>query len=307
MRFVSTLCFALAAALPLFSQPAAKPHSTSRARQPANANFAAHPYMGWSSWSLIRAHPTEENIKAQADALLANHLQDFGYRYINVDDGWSDGFDDHGIPKPNLTRFPDGMDGMAKLHARPRPQIRHLSQPWHHGGAAQAQPADRRHLRPHRRHHRHHPGRQHAPRRLSVSISASPPRPPTSARRSRSSTAGASTSSSSTSSAPAAATFPADNREELRQWHAAVAQRLASHLARALELALHRSGSAVARHRKRLAHRERHRVLWRLRQLHRPRHPRQPHHWSKVALRFADVVRWVPLRWSRFAGRWRME
>lgn len=74
--------------------------------------------MGWSSWSFIRAHPTEENIKAQADALLANHLQDFGYRYINVDDGWSDGFDDHGIPKPNLTRFPNGMDGMAKyMHA----------------------------------------------------------------------------------------------------------------------------------------------------------------------------------------------
>jgi len=74
--------------------------------------------MGWSSWSLIRDRPTEENIKAQADALIANHLPDFGYRYINVDDGWSDGFDDHGIPKPNLTRFPDGVAGMAKyMHA----------------------------------------------------------------------------------------------------------------------------------------------------------------------------------------------
>jgi alpha-galactosidase len=82
------------------------------------AHFANHPYMGWSSWSLIRDHPSEENIKAQADALIAAKLPASGYRYINIDDGWSDGFDDHGIPKPNLDRFPGGMDGMAKyMHA----------------------------------------------------------------------------------------------------------------------------------------------------------------------------------------------
>jgi alpha-galactosidase len=74
--------------------------------------------MGWSSWSLIRAHPTEENIKAQADALIAAKLPAVGYRYINVDDGWSDGFDEHGIPKPNAASFPTGMDSMAKyMHA----------------------------------------------------------------------------------------------------------------------------------------------------------------------------------------------
>jgi hypothetical protein len=79
----------------------------------AQSDFAAHPYMGWSSWSLIREHPTEENIKAQANALVANKLLAVGYRYINIDDGWSDGFDEHGIPKPNLANFPSGMDGMA--------------------------------------------------------------------------------------------------------------------------------------------------------------------------------------------------
>ena len=76
--------------------------------------FAQRPYMGWSSWSLIRSHPTEENIKAQADELVANKLSALGYRYVNIDDGWSDGFDEHGIPKPNLASFPSGMDGMAK-------------------------------------------------------------------------------------------------------------------------------------------------------------------------------------------------
>jgi alpha-galactosidase len=74
--------------------------------------------MGWSSWSLIRDHPTEENIKAQADALIAAGLPAAGYRYINVDDGWSDGFDEHGIPKAKASAFPDGMDGMARyMHA----------------------------------------------------------------------------------------------------------------------------------------------------------------------------------------------
>jgi alpha-galactosidase len=88
-----------------------------QSRSPAAAPFA-HPYMGWSSWSLIRAHPTEENIKAQADALIAAKLPAVGYRYINVDDGWSDGFDDHGIPKANAASFPNGMEGMAKyMHA----------------------------------------------------------------------------------------------------------------------------------------------------------------------------------------------
>jgi alpha-galactosidase len=76
--------------------------------------FARHPYMGWSSWSFYRNHPTEAIVKAQADALVSNGLSALGYRYVNIDDGWSDGFDEHGIPKPNLNVFPSGMDGMAK-------------------------------------------------------------------------------------------------------------------------------------------------------------------------------------------------
>jgi alpha-galactosidase len=82
--------------------------------QTGKTTFAQRPYMGWSSWSFIRSHPTEETIKAQADALIAAKLPAAGYRYINIDDGWTDHFDDHGIPAPNLERFPDGMDGMAK-------------------------------------------------------------------------------------------------------------------------------------------------------------------------------------------------
>jgi alpha-galactosidase len=75
--------------------------------------------MGWSSWSFLRGKPTEEKVKAQVDALFAAKLPELGYRYINLDSGWSDGFDDHGIPKPNLQSFPSGMDGFgAYLHSR---------------------------------------------------------------------------------------------------------------------------------------------------------------------------------------------
>ncbi|HKO18890.1 MAG TPA: glycoside hydrolase family 27 protein, partial [Acidobacteriaceae bacterium] len=66
------------------------------------------------SWSFMRGRPTEEKMKAQAEALIANHLDQLGYRYINVDSGWTRSFDDHGIPAPDLTAFPDGMNGMAK-------------------------------------------------------------------------------------------------------------------------------------------------------------------------------------------------
>ena len=82
-------------------------------------SLAQRPYMGWSSWSFVRGKPTEEKIKAQADALFANKLPELGYRYINIDSGWADGFDEHGIPKPNLSAFPSGMDGLAAyLHRR---------------------------------------------------------------------------------------------------------------------------------------------------------------------------------------------
>lgn len=97
----------------LFSFSQAPAHNT------RSASLAQHPYMGWSSWSFIRGKPTEEKIKAQAQAMIDAGLPELGYRYINIDSGWSDGYDEHGIPKPNLTAFPDGMDGMAAwLHDR---------------------------------------------------------------------------------------------------------------------------------------------------------------------------------------------
>jgi hypothetical protein len=75
--------------------------------------------MGWSSWSFYRDRVTEKDVLAQASALTSSGLLAAGYRYINLDDGWTDGWDDHGIPKPNLGRFPRGIEGLARdLHSR---------------------------------------------------------------------------------------------------------------------------------------------------------------------------------------------
>jgi len=111
MRLSALLVLALV--LPASAQTEkrpAKPQTRATTRQ----SFAAKPYMGWSSWSLIRGKPTAEKIKTQADALIANHLDQLGYRYVNIDDGWTRSFDEHGIPAADLTAFPEGMEGMAR-------------------------------------------------------------------------------------------------------------------------------------------------------------------------------------------------
>jgi hypothetical protein len=68
--------------------------------------------MGWSSWSAIRSHPTEAVIEAEALA-MHDSLQQYGYRYINIDAGWSDHLDAYGRWAWNTTRFPDGIPAVA--------------------------------------------------------------------------------------------------------------------------------------------------------------------------------------------------
>jgi len=106
-----TVLLILCASAPIWAQSSAPTVTMS--------TLAQRPYMGWSSWSFLRGKPTEEKVKAQVDAFFAAGLPELGYRYINIDSGWSDGYDEHGVPKPNLTAFPGGMDGLsAYLHSR---------------------------------------------------------------------------------------------------------------------------------------------------------------------------------------------
>jgi alpha-galactosidase len=82
----------------------------------------APPPLGWSSWSSTWASHgralTEAYVGAQADA-MADKLRPSGYQYVNLDDGWSKGFDEHGRPQPDPGRFPNGIAGLAEhVHAK---------------------------------------------------------------------------------------------------------------------------------------------------------------------------------------------
>ncbi len=86
------------------------------------SGFADRPYMGWSSWSLeATKFPgyggmgwlTAAHVKEQSDAMHRT-LQKFGYKYVNLDSGWSGGYDEYGRPIPDGSKFPDGIKGIAR-------------------------------------------------------------------------------------------------------------------------------------------------------------------------------------------------
>ena len=54
------------------------------------------PTMGWSSWNTFALDINEQLIRQQADAMHRSGLQDAGYRYINIDDGYWQGRGDDG-------------------------------------------------------------------------------------------------------------------------------------------------------------------------------------------------------------------
>ena len=76
------------------------------------AGAASRPFMGWSSWSFIRGDPTQAKIKAQARVMAAK-LKKYGYTYVNIDSGWTNGFDRFGRPRVNRRRFPAGIASLA--------------------------------------------------------------------------------------------------------------------------------------------------------------------------------------------------
>jgi hypothetical protein len=113
------------------STPASPARSGSLAAQTSDPSQgqAAHPYMGWSSWSLESTnYPgvnptgseswlTEQHV-LQQEAVVASTLKPHGYQYINIDAGWWKGFDQYARPQTNSVTFPDGISYIAdKVHA----------------------------------------------------------------------------------------------------------------------------------------------------------------------------------------------
>jgi alpha-galactosidase len=46
------------------------------------------PPMGWNSWNCYHLGVNEEKVKVNADMIVKSGLADYGYSYINMDDGW---------------------------------------------------------------------------------------------------------------------------------------------------------------------------------------------------------------------------
>jgi len=80
------------------------------------------PYLGWSTYSEQTIVPSstvmnEQNILAQSDAMRSSGLGDHGFRYINLDAGWSGDGDAYGRTLWNTTAFPHFLDVIQHIHA----------------------------------------------------------------------------------------------------------------------------------------------------------------------------------------------
>ena len=84
-----------------------------------STSVAAHPYMGWSSFSSQTQSSgflNQTNIEAQSDALSSSVLEEHGFTYINIDDGWQKGYDSNGRPTPNSSLFSDMAGLITHIH-----------------------------------------------------------------------------------------------------------------------------------------------------------------------------------------------
>lgn len=73
----------------------------------AGDELALTPPMGWNSWNCWGLAVDDQKVRAAADAMRESGLIDYGWQYINIDDGWeADKRTDEG-ELPGNEKFPD--------------------------------------------------------------------------------------------------------------------------------------------------------------------------------------------------------
>ena len=77
----------------------------------ADNGLARTPPMGWNSWNKFAGKVDDAAVRGMADAMAANGMKEAGYQYINIDDTWEAGRDEHGNITTNK-KFPN-MKGLA--------------------------------------------------------------------------------------------------------------------------------------------------------------------------------------------------
>lgn len=72
------------------------------------------PHMGWLSWNVVQGDISDEVVRQAADNMASTGLLDAGYNYVLMDDLWH-GTREAGTnkPRPNATRFPNGLKVLA--------------------------------------------------------------------------------------------------------------------------------------------------------------------------------------------------
>ena len=79
----------------------------------ATANAQRTPTMGWSSWNTFALNINEQLIRQQADAMHNTGLQEAGFKYVNIDDGYWDGRGQDGHLRLNTRLFPSVMRALV--------------------------------------------------------------------------------------------------------------------------------------------------------------------------------------------------
>ena len=86
------------------------------------------PQMGWNGWYTLYDRPADKDIRKAADAMLASGMADYGYQFVDIDDGWarkpgsSDAVLGEPMRNPDGTirpngRFPDMSSLTAYVHS----------------------------------------------------------------------------------------------------------------------------------------------------------------------------------------------
>jgi hypothetical protein len=77
------------------------------------------PLMGWSSWNNFNVKITESVIKGQVDGMVSSGLEEAGYTYVNIDDGFFAGRYPDGTLRVDTIKFPGGMKAIADyIHSK---------------------------------------------------------------------------------------------------------------------------------------------------------------------------------------------
>ena len=73
--------------------------------------LALTPPMGWNSWYIHFDHVTDKMMRQAADAMISSGMADFGYQYVNIDEGWTR---EPASNDPNVGGEPRDKDGVMR-------------------------------------------------------------------------------------------------------------------------------------------------------------------------------------------------